>query len=362
MTTYPLRIVRRRQETSDAVSLWLEVPADLRHTFAYRPGQFVALTAELQGQTLSRQYSLSSCPEHDSQLRVTVKKVPGGLMSSWLVDTVRAGDLLEVAAPRGRFFLPLEEAHHVVLLAAGSGIAPLFSIARHVLGGDAQHCVTLSYGNRTHDSVILAEDIAECARSFDDRCTVEHVLSRAEAAWEGRRGRVDAGYLAERFETWRGLSSLPMAVYVCGPDAFMKEAEQFFVDRGLALEKIRKESFDLILNDDSDEPDLLVGATSQGEAATGSRIVAVVSGNEVEVDSEPGEPILTALLRCGADVPFSCQEGTCSSCITKLREGAVHLRPGALKTLRQSDLDEGLILACLARPASPVVRIDFDAL
>jgi ferredoxin-NADP reductase len=363
MTTYPLRTVVRKQESADAVSLFLDVPVDLRPAFAYRAGQFIAVAADLQGGPTTRQYSLSSAPGQDAQLRITIKKVPEGVMSTWLVDVVNVGDLLEVAPPRGRFFLPLTEPHHVVLLAAGSGIAPLFSIARHVLSENVGHRVTIAYGNRSCDSIILADELNELVKNFADRCTLEHVLSRAEASWSGRRGHVDPAYLAERFDTWHALSPLPMAVYICGPDSFMNSTEQFFVDRGLALEKIRKESFDLVLNDDGGEPDLLVTASNATEEAVASaRIFAVVSGEEVEVESEAGEPILAALLRSGADVPFSCQEGTCSSCITKLKEGAVHIRPGALKTLRQADLDEGLILACLSRPASPVVRVDFEDL
>lgn len=117
----------------------------------------------------------------------------------------------------------------------------------------------------------------------------------------------------------------------------------------------------MVLEDDEDAPGLPVtGTTDAGEEGGTARIVAVVGGEEYEADWQEGEDILSALLRTGADVPFSCQEGTCSSCISKLTAGRVEVRPGVLQTLRQSDLDEGLVLACLSHPKTRSIRIDFD--
>jgi ferredoxin-NADP reductase len=369
MTTYPLRVARRRQETADTASLWLDVPGDLRTAFTYRTGQFVTIEEEIDGEEVARQYSLASVPELDGErLQITVKKIPGGRMSTWLVDKVGEGDILEVAAPRGRLYTPAGEPRHYLLLAAGSGIVPLYAIARdRVRIGGAP--VTLAYGNRTPDSIILRDDVDALASRG---VRVEHVLSRPPEDWPARAGHVGPAYLGDRWPDFSGRTPsgsrspeppLPLSVYLCGPEEFMSAAEEFLVSRGVPLDDIRKESFDLVLNDDDGEPELLVPSDPPdggAEPVPCARLTAVVGGEEIEVTPEPDESLLSALLRVSDDVPFSCQEGTCSSCIVKLREGQVRIRPGVLQTLRPSDLDEGMILACLSRALTQTVHIDFD--
>jgi ferredoxin-NADP reductase len=357
MSTYPLRVAERRLETDDAASLWFDVPTDLRTAFAYRVGQFLTIEEEFDGETIARQYSLASVPDLDEQLRITVKKIPGGRMSTWLVDQVSKGDVLEVAPPRGRLYAPADDSRHYLLLAAGSGIVPLQAIAREADRLDRGHRVTLAYGNRFLDSIILRDEVD---RLVDAGASVEHVLSRPPADWAGHSGHVDSGYLTARWPEWAGTPG-ELAVFLCGPEDFMTAAENFLVDNGVDINDIRKESFDLVLNDDDGSSDLIVPDDGDDvEPVPCGRLQAVVGGEEVEVSPEPDEPLLSALLRVEADVPFSCQEGTCSSCIVKLREGRVRIRPGVLQTLRPADLEEGLILACLSRALTETVRIDFD--
>ncbi|MEW2550083.1 ferredoxin--NADP reductase [Streptomyces sp. NPDC047002] len=358
MATYPLKVLRRRQESEDAVSLWLDVPNDLRTAFTYRTGQFIAIEEEFDGEEITRQYSLASVPGLDEHLHISVKRIPGGRMSTHLVDSVADGDLLEVVTPRGRLYTPSQEPRHILLLAAGSGIVPLLAIARDALHSGAGHRVTLVYGNRHTDSVMLREEVEALAA---DGAVVEHVLSRPDPSWTGARGRVDPAYLESRWAQWTAECGLPVSAYLCGPEAFMSDAEEFLTAHGVGIDDIRKESFDLVLDDDGDEADLLVpGDAPAAEPEPCTLLTAVLGGENIEVTPEPGEPLLSALLRVSDDVPFSCQEGTCSSCIVKLTEGQVGVRPGVTKTLRPADLEEGLILACLSRARTESVHIDFD--
>lgn len=359
MTAYPLKILDKRMETRDAASLWLEVPSDLRTAFTYKPGQFVTIEATLAGEALARQYSLSSSPDRDSALRITVKKTPDGRMSAWLVNDVSVGDVLDVTAPRGRFYRPPVAPRHTILLACGSGIAPMVPIARHILTSDPHHKVTLFYGNRTADDIILEDEVRNLSRQHQN-CAVEIILSRPESDWSGPTGHIDPVFLAQHQSNWAARApQLPTTVYLCGPEPFMEAAESFYVAHGIDLSDIRRESFDIAL--DHEEPLIAVGSRfDAGVEGPCERIVAVVGGTEYAAKALDGESLLAALLRSGADVPHSCQEGTCSSCISKLTEGSVLVRSGVLKTLRQADLDEGLTLACLARPTTRTVRIDFD--
>ncbi|MBB6469380.1 ferredoxin-NADP reductase [Aminobacter lissarensis] len=362
MATYHLKIISKRDEGNDTASLWLEVPQDLRGAFSYQPGQFLTVEREQSGERISRQYSLSSTPGAHRDLRITVKKIPGGAVSPWLVDIAGQGQALEVQVPRGRFFRGFNESRHVLMLACGSGIAPVLSIARHLLALDAGHRVTIVYGNRTPDAIILRDEVRELAESYPDVCRVEHVMSRAGEGWQGARGRIDRAFILSRMEDWLAAGQgLPPSIFLCGPQEFMDAAEATFTEKGVALKDIHRESFDLVLNDDDDEPGLsLAGVNDPGEAGACERIVAVVGGEEYEAVPEAGESILAALIRAEADVPFSCQEGTCASCISKLTEGSATVRPAVLQTLRQDDLDEGVTLACLSRPTTKHVRIDFD--
>jgi ferredoxin len=170
---------------------------------------------------------------------------------------------------------------------------------------------------------------------------------------------VDPAYLAARWGTWTSAGP-PPSVFLCGPEDFMTAAEEFLTGRGIAIDDIRKESFDLVLNDDDGEPDLLVPEDCEEAPAECTRLTAVIGGEHLEVTPADGEPLLAALLRVSDEVPYSCQEGTCSSCIVRLAGGQVRIRPGVLQTLRPADLKDGLILACLSRARSASVHIDFD--
>jgi ferredoxin len=193
------------------------------------------------------------------------------------------------------------------------------------------------------------------------QCKVTLRLTRPETAWTGGRGRVDASYIAGHLPVWRE-TGLPLVFYLCGPEAFMHEAEGALGAAGIPAEGIRKESFTLTPEEETDEPGISVVAAETDEAGDCVEIRACVNGEEFEATSEAGESLLASLLRIGASVPYSCQEGTCASCIARLKRGAVELRRGALQILPQQDIDKGLILACLCRPRSTRVHIDFDNL
>lgn len=359
MSTYPLPVSRRRAEASDATSLWLKVPSDLVGAFRYRAGQFIAVQAEIGGETLVRQYSLSSTPGAEADLRITVKKVPEGRVSSWLVDRVAEGEVLEVAAPRGVFFKEPDTPRHFLLLAAGSGVAPLLPIARSLAASPLGHQITFVYGNRHVEGVILREEVDALAALGN--VSVEHILTRPHAGWTGGQGRIDRACIEANFGRWTDGADGTVSAYLCGPEGFMDAAESALMACGLSGADIRRESFDLVLNDDGADEDIrIVAEADPGDEGECEAIVAVVGGEEVTVAPEPGESILAALIRAEADVPYSCQEGTCSSCISKITGGSADVRPAVRQTLRDDDLEEGLVLACLARPTTRRIRIDFD--
>src|SRR5258708_5331327 len=253
MTTSDLKVIGKDNEARDAASLWLDVPQDLKGAFQYEPGQFLTVENEKAGERIARQYSLSSTPGHHQALRITVKKIPEGQLSPWLVDQVSEGQTIEVQVPRGRFFRDFTQPRHVVMLACGSGIPPILSIARHLLSLGAGHRITLVYGNKTPDTVILRDEVDALAREYSDTCALMHVMSRAGEAWQGARGRIDPPFIGAHLPGWKAVGPA-LAVFLCGPDDFMDTAENAFTEDGIALTDIHRESFDLVLNDDENEP------------------------------------------------------------------------------------------------------------
>src|SRR5204863_1142025 len=154
------------------MSIVFDVPAALSETFTYRPGQFVTLRVELDGETLYRSYSMSSCPSTDDDLYVTVKRVPGGVVSNWLNDSVRVGHPLQVSAPAGTFLLGDTDGD-IVAFAGGSGITPVFSLIKSALHTTARN-VRLLFANRDRGAAIFGESLDDLAAQFPDRLVVEH--------------------------------------------------------------------------------------------------------------------------------------------------------------------------------------------
>src|SRR5258708_18617675 len=240
MTRYPLRLTHPIPPT----------PHTPTHVFRHQPGQFVSLAMDGDGQSLERSYSISSLPDIHPWLRITVKRLPAGKVSGWLVEQVQAGTVIELAAPRGRFFDPPANPVHAVLLGAGSGIAPLVPIAKH-LSSAGTHRVSLICGQRTEADLILRDELE--ALSGQQDCRVSLRLSRPEPGWTGGRGRVDDGYIARHLPGWRE-ARMPLVFYLCGPEAFMREADDALRACGVAAATIRRESFALTPEEETGEP------------------------------------------------------------------------------------------------------------
>src|SRR5437660_374071 len=171
---HPLRIARVVHETDDATSFVLDVPPELKDAFAYRAGQFVTHRVRIDGQAHLRCYSMSSSPEVDDEFQVTVKRVAGGIVSNWMLDTLREGDELDTTCPAGVFCLPPGDSD-VVTFAGGSGITPVFSIIKTALATTSRR-VHLLYANRDRDSVIFSADLEQLASRYPDRLNIDHRL------------------------------------------------------------------------------------------------------------------------------------------------------------------------------------------
>lgn len=336
---HSLEVVEIIRETGDAVSLVFEVPDALVDAFRYRPGQFLTLKipSEQTG-SVARCYSLSSSPHLDDDLVVTVKRTYGGYASNWLCDNVGVGDHITVLTPSG-VFVPRSLDSDFLLIAAGSGITPMLSIAKSVLLGGAG-TVYLFYANRDAQSVIFGAEIDDIMVEFPDRLRVVHWL-------EAERGLPTRDAMSELFAAYTRYST-----YLCGPAPFMDEARAALSAVGMPANHIHLEHYQSLSGDPF--ADIVI---PQG-GADAAQATVELDGTRVTVEWPRNTPLLDVLLARGIDAPYSCREGACSACACTVRRGEVRMLRN--DTLVDADLAMGLTLACQAVPVTDSVDIAFD--
>lgn len=333
-----LIVVDRIDETPDAVSLILADPSGAPIPFV--PGQFFTLLTELEGQTLRRAYSASSDFRQPDRLRLTVKRVQGGVVSNAINDSADVGHHLKLLGPSGDFtYTPDAEADaaHLVLIAGGSGITPIMAILLATLEVETQTRVTLLYGNRNPESIIFRSALDALAQSHPERIHLVHVLENAPDDGHDPRGLLNAEMLDDL------LPEEPAdAYYLCGPEPMMDAARNTLLRRGVAPDAIREERFS--------SPHLRTDPNALLPSPDPQPLI--LRGIPGEATVHPGQTLLDAGLEGGMPLPFSCAMGGCGACKVQLVNGDVVLEEP--NCLTPSERDAGYILACVARPRTPI--------
>jgi 3-ketosteroid 9alpha-monooxygenase subunit B len=342
-----LQVAEVVTETDDACSLVFTVPdgpnaPDIpAERLRYAPGQFLTLRvpSDRTG-SVARCYSLSSSPFTDDALTVTVKRTADGYASNWLCDHAHPGMKIHVLAPSGTF-VPKTLDDDFLLMAAGSGITPMMAICKSALSqGGGQ--VTLLYANRDEKSVIFAGALRELTARYPDRFSVVHWL-------ESVQGMPNTSTLARLARPYTDRQ-----VFICGPGPFMAAAQDALESLDMPAKQIHVEVFRsldtdpfaavVLEEDDSDEPP----ATA----------IVTLDGQTHEISWPRNAKLLDVLLDKGLEAPFSCREGHCGACAVQMKSGSVDMEVNDV--LEPSDLADGLILACQARPTSDSVEVDYD--
>jgi ferredoxin-NADP reductase len=324
------------EETADTRSYVLDVPAELRDAFAYRAGQFCTFRLEEQ----LRCYSMSSAPETDPDLTVTVKRVPGGVVSNWFHDAVTAGDLLECTRPAGVFCLR-DTDRPVVAFCGGSGITPVLGLAKSALSSSSR-AVALLYANRNADSIIFAAELDRLARESSGRLAVTHHLDD------------QAGFLTADDVQAFSAPYLPDAdFYLCGPTPFMELVEQTLLALGVDSDRILVERFGAL-----ESPAPVPAAPDDGEVPT--TITLLLKGRAHEVDYVRGDTVLETARRGGLQPPYSCEAGNCATCMAVLRDGTATMR--ANNALTDDEVAEGWVLTCQALLSGPSATVEYESL
>ena len=340
---HALRVARVVPETHDASSFVLDVPEDLREAFRYRPGQFCTFRVRVGGAEELRSYSMSSAPETDDDLTVTVKRVAGGIVSNWFLDTVREGDLLEVTRPAG-VFCPHATERPVLAFCGGSGITPVMSITKHVLATTGR-AVRLLYANRDRSSVIFDVAFTELCARYGDRIEVR------------RHFDADGGFLGADDVTGFVAGERDADVYICGPGPFMDLVESTLHGLGIGPERISIERF---LVEQQEKDAALTVPAAEGAADTPSDVTVILNGKAAVVTYQPGDTLLETARRGGLRPPFSCESGNCATCMAFLKEGSARMRVN--NALTPDEVEEGWILTCQGIPVGSTVTVEYEAM
>ncbi|MCL7752140.1 ferredoxin--NADP reductase [Polaribacter sp. Z022] len=354
---YTLKVLEVKKETKDAVSVAFDVSYELYDAFNYKPGQFLTLQFNLKGQQVRRSYSLCSSPVLEEPLQIGVKRVKNGLVSNHINDNLKAGDVVEVLPPDGRFFADIKKENYKTyyLFAAGSGITPILSILKTVLLTEERSYVYIIFGNRNQESIMFQKELEELKQSFKDRLILIHTLSRPINAWSDlwktsssynyKKGRIDSSMVK-----WFINEYPPYAqnaeYYICGPGSMISNTKRALKNIDVPDSRIFTESF---------------GGTIKGSNIKGvvnAKLIAKINNTQIELTVPEGKTILRTLIDKGLNPPFSCEGGVCSTCVCKLKQGKVHMKNNL--SLDESEVEKGYILSCQSIPLTQLVEVEYS--
>lgn len=308
---YTLKVLEIRQETCDTVTIVFKQPGLKK--ILYKAGQYLTLILNINNRKYRRAYSFSSAPGVDPNLNITVKRVNAGTVSNYIADYLSVGDVVEVLEPMGDFTLEaknINQGSNVVLWAAGSGITPLFSIAKYALQHQVVKHVTLVYGNRNQDCAIFNKEILNLQKKYSSNFDVYYFHSKAIILADNPNileGRIDPNKVFEILKQEKDLAQ--MFHYICGP-AGLKELVKLVLEANrIPNDRIFSEDFCLVAN-----PKKLAGIITRNITINKASVI-----HQVEVTK--GKTILEAGLDAAINLPYSCQTGNCLVCKGKLLSG-----------------------------------------
>jgi ring-1,2-phenylacetyl-CoA epoxidase subunit PaaE len=340
---HTLRVAAVQPLCADAVAVSFDIPAELADEFAFAPGQSLTLRREIDGRDERRSYSI--CSPAGSRPRIGVRVVPGGVFSSWLVNDVRPGDTVEVMAPTGAFTPDLTKPGHHVLIAAGSGITPMMSIAESVLAADPRSTVTLFYGNRRTGTVMFADELA--------RFQLAHVLSREPREAEVLSGRIDADRLSTLIDALVDVTTADHW-WLCGPHGMVRDAQRVLAGLGVPAERVHQELFYA-----DDEPVRETHHEESGVRGPVSQVTVTLDGRSTTAALPRERTILDGAQRTRPDLPFACKGGVCGTCRALVTDGKADMRRNF--ALEPAEVDAGYVLTCQSYPVSETLTVDYDS-
>lgn len=336
-----------KRETKDAVSILFSVPEELQPNYTFIAGQYINLRLTLDNQEIRRAYSICSAPD-SGELRIAVKAVSNGLFSQFANSKLKAGDVLEVGKPEGKFtFEPqTDRQRNYAAFVAGSGITPAISILKSVLKNEPKSSFVLIYGNKSPEETIFHQELHDLQSQYVGRLFVQYVYSqsKADGALSGRIDKSTVNYILKEKHASLDFDKF----YLCGPEEMINTVSDALKEKNIKESDIKFELFSTSTKENTIEKSL------DGHA----QITVMVDDEETTFEMSAIQTILDAALKQGIDAPYSCQGGICSSCLARVTEGTAEMTKNSILT--DKEIADGLILTCQAHPTSASIRVDFD--
>lgn len=329
------------KETSDSITV--EFVQD-EYFNAYESGQFINVFESTENESISRSYSFSSSPIVDPLPAITIKKVPGGRISSFLVDQLKGNRNLKVSKPLGRFGLgKIADNGHLVFIAGGSGITPLFSMIKTALHSTSRLKITLLYGNKNVDSIIFLNKLDELEKYAKGRLDVIHFLDDYpyEFNFEVIEGHISKEFLDSFLQRSKKISGY----YICGPMGMMKSVKSNLEALGVEPDLIHVESFGNNLKNDS------------AKVSKSSKITFIKQDGNLQLDVPMDKFILDTGLKSGLKLPHSCNEAMCGTCMVKILSGKVKMQENYALTDEQ--INDGYTLLCSGLPITDEIILSY---
>ncbi len=355
-TFHDIQLSQVYKETDDTTVLSFNVPEELREEFMYRQGQFLTLRTTINGEDVRRSYSLCSSPL-DNEWKVAVKEIYQGKFSTYVNRELKTGDTLQVAAPSGDFGIECDtsdKAKSYVAFAAGSGITPMLSIIKTHLQKEPKAKFKLFYLNRTAKSIIFKEEIEALKNTYLSRFEVFYFLSREHRDIPLFNGRFDQEKMRVLTQT---LINAPYTddAFICGPEEMIFLIRDELVAAGMKEENVHFELFVSGLS----EADKARAAAALEKKVDGVEVTIIDGSKEFHfVLGDDHDNVLDGAIAAGADLPFACKGGVCSTCKCKVEEGSVEMKVNY--ALTDDEVDKGYVLSCVSVPTSKNLVVNFD--
>lgn len=349
---HTLKVKELRRPTAESVAVTFEIPDELREEFSFTQGQHLTLKKDINGEDTRRSYSICSCPI-DETVTVAIKKLEGGAFSTYANDELKVGDEIEVMPPHGHFYVPLDpsNANSYVAFASGSGITPIMSIIETTLRTEPESEFTLFYGNRRTSTIIFQEELEALKNRHMGRFSLYHILSKERQESDLFNGRIDA----EKIQAYARLFFSTEVVdhyFTCGPEEMMLAVQSELKNLGVPDEKVHLELFTSPVGKLGGKEKEIKHEKAHAE------ITVVLDGNSMTFPYDSDKSILDVAFDNGADLPYACKGGVCSTCVCKVEEGEVEMDVNY--ALEPDELERGLVLSCQSYPKTDKVKLSFD--
>ncbi len=337
-----LRVDKIITETPNVKTFRLRpVSGEKTMPFTFTPGQFLNVAFSIGGARMNRSYSISSSPTQREYVDLTIKREPRGAVSRHIVDLLRVGDQFEVNGPVGRFTFDGTEADSIVLISGGVGITPMMSITRYLTALSWPHDIFFVYACRSPADFIFAKDLA-ALQTANPKLHLIVTMEHPEGTdWQGLQGRLTREMLRQTVP-----DIVLRRIHICGPPVMMDAVKAILTELKVPSEQVKTEDFGTAAPIPA-----AAGTTAKSTLpATGPLVTFSKHGKSANIHTN--QTVLELSEELGIGIEFSCRVGTCGICKVKMTSGEVEM--AVEDALDADDKAAGMILACQAKPKSPI--------